>query len=143
MPASLGCVFCAIVDGSAPADVVYGDDHAVAFMDIRPMTPGHTLVVPRRHAPDLWGLTEDEIAPFMTAVTRVARQVRDALRPDGLNLLQSNGAAAWQSVFHLHVHVLPRTAGDLPVPTMITQAQPGDADERAALAVRIREGGDA
>jgi len=132
----MDCIFCAIEAEQAPCHQVYADDHAVAFMDINPSVPGHVLVIPRRHSPDLFALREEELGTFMTAVHRVARKVRTALDADGLNLFQSNGTAAWQSVFHLHVHVLPRRHGDMiRIPPHI---EPGDPEELAQLAASIR-----
>lgn len=106
------CIFCRIVAGHAPAWRVYEDDAAVAFLDISPATPGHSLVVPRRHAPDIWSLSEDEAMRVMRAVHRVAAKLRARLRPRGMNVTQSNGAAAGQDVFHYHVHVVPRYGDD-------------------------------
>ena len=107
-----GCTFCAIVAGESPAHLIHSDEHAVAFMDLLPMTPGHCLVVPRRHVPDVWHLDDDDAAHVMQSAARVARQVRDRLRPLGLNLLNNNGRAADQSQFHFHLHVIPRYGGD-------------------------------
>jgi histidine triad (HIT) family protein len=107
------CPFCKIVAGSLPSWRVYEDDAAVAFLDKGHATRGHTLVIPRHHAADLWELSEDEAAAVMRGVHRVARLLRQrlpALR--GLNVTQSNGAAAWQEVFHYHVHLIPRYGDD-------------------------------
>lgn len=132
----MDCIFCAIEAGAAPSHPVYSDEHAIAFMDVNPAVPGHVLVIPRRHTPDIFGLEEAELGPYMTAVHRVARAARQALDADGLNLFQSNGVAAWQTVFHLHFHVLPRRAGDtVNIPPHIV---PGDPEELARLAAAIR-----
>lgn len=132
----MDCIFCAIEEGVAPSHPVYSDEHAIAFMDINPAVPGHVLVIPRRHTPDLFGLREDELGPYMTAVHRVARAAREATNADGLNLFQSNGTAAWQTVFHLHFHVLPRRHGDtINIPPSIV---PGEPEELARLAASIR-----
>jgi histidine triad (HIT) family protein len=106
------CVFCEILDGALPAWRVYEDDAAIAFLDKGQVTRGHTLVIPRRHAADLWDLSEDEAAAVMRAVHRVARLLRERLPLAGLNVTQSNGAAAWQDVFHYHVHLIPRYGND-------------------------------
>lgn len=106
------CIFCSIITSAAPSWQVYEDDDAVAFLDIGQATAGHTLVVPRRHAADIWSLSEEEAATVMRAVHRVARQLCDTLRPQGLNVTQSNGATAWQEVFHYHVHLVPRYGND-------------------------------
>jgi histidine triad (HIT) family protein len=108
----LDCVFCSIVAGTAPAWRVYEDGETVAFLDIRPATAGHTLVVPRTHAPDIWSVSEDEAATVMRSAHRVAARLHDRLRPRGLNVAQSNGTAAWQDVFHYHVHLIPRYGDD-------------------------------
>jgi histidine triad (HIT) family protein len=106
------CPFCAIVRGEASAWLVDEDEATMAFLDLGQATAGHTLVVPRRHASDLGGLSEDEAAAVMRSVHRVAARLRDTLRPDGLTVVQSNGAAAGQEVLHFHVHVVPRYRGD-------------------------------
>lgn len=116
MSAADGCIFCAIVEGRAPSRVVYQDDDAVAFLDINPIVEGHTLVVPRRHARDLHDCPPEDLAATARAAQAVARLLVDRLGADGVNLLQASGAAAWQTVFHLHLHVLPRRLGDLPFP---------------------------
>jgi histidine triad (HIT) family protein len=106
------CVFCRIVAGEAEASIAYEDEATVAFMDLRQFHPGHTLVVPRRHVRDIYELDDATGAALIAAVSRVARAVRDAFAPDGINIWQSTGAAAGQEVFHLHAHVLPRWEGD-------------------------------
>ena len=110
------CVFCAIVAGKTPSWTVYEDDATVAFLDIAQATPGHTLVVPRGHVPDIWSLSEDEAARIMRSVYRVSLMLSERLAPLGLNISQSNGRAAWQEVFHYHVHVVPRYGADQLVP---------------------------
>lgn len=107
-----GCIFCLIVGGSSPAYVVAESEHAVAFLDRAPAREGHTLVVPRSHAADIWEITEADAAAVMTLAKRVARVLDDRLHPDGLNLAQSNRTAGWQDVFHFHVHVIPRWSED-------------------------------
>lgn len=133
-----GCVFCAIVAGEAPSHGVYEDDHAIAFMDINPATDGHTLVIPKRHAPDLWELPEEDGVAVFRAARTVAHALREGLQPDGLNVLQSNGTAALQTVFHYHVHLIPRYHGDgIHVPLM---RAPGDRSRLAEFAAKIRAG---
>lgn len=110
--ADTSCPFCAIIMGEGPARVVYRDDHAVAFFPLRPATFGHTLVVPRRHIPDIWKLPEQTAAHLSRAVLRGAAALRAAVAPDGLNIIQSSGAAATQTVPHLHAHLVPRWAAD-------------------------------
>jgi diadenosine tetraphosphate (Ap4A) HIT family hydrolase len=106
-------VFCGIVAGTAEASPVYEDERVVAFADIKPWTRGHTLVVPRRHAAYLADLdTEDGAQLFRAAMTLAAALRRSSLQPEGVNLMLADGEAAGQEVFHVHVHVVPRTAGD-------------------------------
>ena len=106
------CPFCAIIMGEGWAREVCRDDHAVAFFPLRPAALGHTLVVPRRHIPDIWELPEAAVAHLSRAALRVAAALRAAVAPDGLNIIQSSGAAATQTVPHLHVHLVPRWAAD-------------------------------
>ena len=107
------CVFCRIVAGTAPASVVHSDGTAVAFLDIAPITPGHLLVVPRAHAVGLGDLVPATGAHVFTVAQRLAAALRaSTLRCDGVNLFLADGAAAFQEVFHLHLHVLPRWRGD-------------------------------
>lgn len=106
------CTFCNIVAGRLTSYRVAEDDHAVAFLDIAPAGQGHTLVVPRVHASDIWDISEAAYERLGRMVHRVAGLLRASLAPDGLNIVQSNGAAAWQEVFHFHVHLVPRWHGD-------------------------------
>ena len=106
------CVFCDIVAGREPASRVYEDEAALAFMNLRQANPGHVLVVPRAHLVTLDQLPPDIAARLFQAVVLVARAVRHCFAPDGLSVWQSNGIAAGQAIFHVHVHVFPRRAGD-------------------------------
>jgi len=132
------CIFCAIVAGEVPGQIVDSDEHTVAFMDINPATPGHALVVPRNHSEDLMDVSDEDLSHTMLAVRRLTRRIDEVLEPDGFNLLNSCRSAAWQTVFHFHVHVIPRYAGDpLKLPWV---PGPGDPDEIAAVAERLRDG---
>ena len=106
------CIFCRIIAGNAPAFVVAEDDQTVAFLDRGQATEGHTLVVPRTHATDIWSISEVDASAVMSMAKRVAHLLDERLAPDGLNITQSNRAAGWQDVFHFHVHVIPRWTGD-------------------------------
>ena len=107
------CPFCEIVQRDDPdAREVYRDGHVVAFFPLEPATLGHTLVVPRKHVPDIWALDEDTAAHLGRAVVRLSQAVRTAMEPQGLNIIQSNGEVATQTVLHLHVHIVPRWEGD-------------------------------
>jgi len=130
------CTFCSIVARQSPAYVVWEDPHAIAFMDLLPMTPGHCLVVPRRHVTDVWDLGDDDAASVMQTAARVAHLVRDRLGPLGLNLLSNNGRAADQSQFHFHFHVVPRYGRDL----LLRPAERsfGSIEEIAAVAGVLR-----
>jgi histidine triad (HIT) family protein len=131
------CLFCGIVAGEVPAQIVDSDDHTVAFMDINPATRGHALVVPRTHSTDLMEIADEDLERTMLAARRLARMIDAALGPDGFNILNSCRPAAWQTVFHYHLHVIPRYDDDpLKLPWIPRGA---DADEIAATANRIRE----
>ncbi len=106
------CIFCKIVAGEIPAAKVYEDDLTLAFMDIGQVNPGHVLVASKRHAVTVLDLTPQEAAAVMQTAQRIARAAQQALAPDGLTLFQANGAAGGQTVFHFHLHVLPRHAED-------------------------------
>ena len=113
---SNSCTFCAIIAGQAPATVVYEDEHTLAFMDINPANRGHVLVVPKKHARDIFDVGEEEALHVMRTVVRVARAIDKALQPDGVNLIQANRRAAFQSVYHFHMHIIPRWWNDGLVP---------------------------
>ncbi|MFT3714806.1 MAG: HIT family protein [Gordonia sp. (in: high G+C Gram-positive bacteria)] len=106
------CVFCDIVAGTAPARIVYADDHLLGFLDIRPITAGHTLLIPREHSTGLADLPPESGARLFQAGQRVAAAMKTSLGADGVNLALNDGRAAFQTVFHTHLHVLPRRNGD-------------------------------
>jgi histidine triad (HIT) family protein len=130
------CIFCKIVAGELPGQIVDSDDDTIAFMDISPATRGHALVIPRRHATDLLEIDERDLQATIVAAQRLARRVKERLGCDGVNLLNSCGAAAWQTVFHFHIHVIPRYSDD-PLRLPWTPA-PGDAEEIAQAAQQLR-----
>lgn len=109
---------------------VYRDEHVVAFFPTEPAVLGHTMVVPREHVPDVWSLSEETASHLARATVRLAGAVRDAVEPEGLNIIQSNGEAATQTVFHLHVHLVPRWDGDAmgPIWPEETDYTEGDKD---------------
>jgi histidine triad (HIT) family protein len=130
------CIFCAIVDGDAPAEIVHRDEHTLAFMDINPATRGHLLVIPVGHAADIWELDDHQAQAVMSTSHLLARRIREALQPDGLNLVQANGAAAFQTVFHSHMHLVPRWSDDgLQLPWV---PRPGDPDVIRETAAVLR-----
>lgn len=102
------CIFCKIVAGEIPASKVYEDDHFLAFLDISQVTPGHTLVIPKKHARNLLEMTPDETAALFNIVSRVTKKVESATQPQGMNIISNMEEIAGQSVFHSHVHILPR-----------------------------------
>ena len=136
MSADGDCIFCKIIAGEIPAFKLYEDAETFAFMDINPANPGHALVIPKEHAADLHAVSDAALAASMRTAKRVAGALREVLAPDGLNLLQANGPGAAQSVFHFHVHVLPRRMGD--ELKMNWGINPGDMDAIGALAERVR-----
>lgn len=135
MTTALSCPFCAIANDAAPhARVLYRDERVVAFFPLDPATRGHTLVVPRRHIPDVSGLTSTEARDLAVAVQRVAAMIMAGVQPQGLNIIQSNGSAATQTVDHLHVHLVPRWAGDRMGLTWPEGAAEDDAAQDLTLA---------
>jgi len=106
------CVFCLIASGVAEAYIVYEDDAFLAFLDKWPVNPGHTLVIPKKHYATIFEMPPPEVGELFERVALIAPAVRRATGADGLNILQTNGRAAWQSVFHVHVHIIPRHVGD-------------------------------
>jgi histidine triad (HIT) family protein len=130
------CIFCKIVTGDLPATKVDEDDRTIAFMDINPGTRGHALVIPKAHARDLTEIDPDELAAVAQAAQRLARRMPQALGADGVNLINSCGSAAWQTVFHFHLHVIPRYGDDsMRLPWT---PSPGDPDVIAEAAEALR-----
>jgi histidine triad (HIT) family protein len=132
------CLFCKIVTGELPATVVAEDEHTMSFMDINPATRGHALVVPRRHASDLLSIDAEELQAVTVAAQRLAARMPERLGAAGVNVINSCGAAAWQTVFHFHLHVIPRYEDDpLRLPWV---PAPGDPAEIADAATALRGG---
>ncbi|MFN2615987.1 MAG: HIT family protein [Thermoleophilaceae bacterium] len=131
------CIFCRIVAGEMPAEVVQEDDATLAFMDINPWTRGHALVIPRAHSKNLYEIGDEDLARTMAAAKRLALRMRDRLGCDGVNLLNASEPAAWQTVFHFHVHVIPRYEDDpLQLPTRPQQAE---QEQLAEVGAQLRE----
>jgi len=131
-----GCIFCQIVAGELPAEKVDQDEHTIAFMDINPWTRGHALVVPRSHSRNLYEVEPEDLSRTVVAAKRLAERMRDRLGCDGVNLLNSCEPAAWQTVFHLHVHVIPRYDAD-PLRLPGSPTSPGEG-ELAEVAGQLR-----
>jgi histidine triad (HIT) family protein len=132
------CLFCKIVAGEIPSHMIDEDDKTLAFMDINPWTRGHALVIPKAHSRNLYDIEPDDLAAMHATAQRVARRIRDRLASEGVNILQSSEPVAMQTVFHSHVHVIPRYSDDgLRLPA---HPQPADHEELAQLAEELRGG---
>jgi histidine triad (HIT) family protein len=132
------CIFCKIAAGELHSEIVQEDEHTVAFMDINPWTRGHALVIPRNHSPNLYEVGEDDLRRTSSAAKQLALRMRERLACDGVNLLNASEPAAWQTVFHFHMHVIPRYDDDpLQLPVRPRQAA---QEELAEVAAEIRGG---
>ncbi len=130
------CIFCMIVDGRAPSFQVSDDELTLAFMDIFPVAPGHSLVITKQHYSNIFEVPPNTLAAVARATRRLALAIRSELRPEGLGLFQLNGVAAGQTVFHYHQHLIPRSSGeDLKLHTRVR----GDDDELRATSLRLAE----
>ena len=130
------CVFCKIMAKQIPATVVHEDEHTLAFMDIGQVNPGHVLVALKKHAENIFALDDAQAAAVFRSAAKVARAIRGAFEPQGLSVYQANGAAAGQTVFHLHIHLVPRYEGDGMALTWPVKNPP--RDKLAEYAERIR-----
>lgn len=132
----MDCIFCAIVAGDIPSTKVYEDELTYAFMDIAPASEGHLVVVPKQHSKDLLEISPADLAAVAHTGQRMAQRITDVLGADGVNLLNNRGEAAWQTVFHFHLHVIPRYAGrdKLQLPWI---PAPGDMDAIAEIGARL------
>jgi histidine triad (HIT) family protein len=129
------CIFCKIAAGEIPAHKIAEDEHTIAFMDINPWTRGHALVIPKEHTRNLWEAPREVLHSTIDMAQQVAIRQRDKLHCDGVNLLNSTEPAAWQTVFHYHVHVIPRYEDDpLQLPG---KPQEVDQDELAKVAEEL------
>ncbi len=136
MPADPDCIFCKILAGELPGTIVAEDERTVSFMDINPATRGHALVIPREHAKDLGEISAEDLAACAIAAQRLAGKAKANLGADGVNLLNAYGVAAWQTVFHFHIHVIPRYEDDpLELPWV---PRGGDSDQIRAVAEELR-----
>jgi histidine triad (HIT) family protein len=133
---STDCIFCKIIAGEIPCFKIYEDDATFAFMDINPANEGHALVIPREHSADVYAISDAAISSTVVTAKKVAAAIEKTLSPGGMNLVQANGPAAAQSVFHFHMHVLPRGEGD--ELKLNWGLKPGDMDAIGQLAERVR-----
>jgi histidine triad (HIT) family protein len=129
------CIFCRVLTGELPATIIDEDERTISFMDIAPATRGHALVIPRAHSADLLGVEAADLTAAALAAQRLARRMKERLRADGVNLLNSCGAVAFQTVFHFHIHVIPRYEGDSLRLPWVPAA--GDPQEIAAAAQEL------
>jgi len=134
----MDCIFCKIIDGEIPAVKVLDEEKVLAFMDINPSSPGHMLITPKRHAENIFEISEADLAAVTAAVKRCATAAKEALEADGVTVLQLNGKASDQIIPHLHVHIIPRWENDgLSVSTW--QMKPGDMEEIKDIARKVKE----
>jgi histidine triad (HIT) family protein len=130
------CIFCRVIAGEIPGEIVDSDDRTVTVMDINPATRGHVVVIPREHSENLMAVSDEDLAATMAAVRRMVERMNATISPAGFNVLNNMGRAAWQSIFHFHVHVIPRYRDDpLQLPWL---PEPAEADELAAVAAELR-----
>jgi histidine triad (HIT) family protein len=133
------CLFCKIVAGEIPSHTVDEDDRTIAVMDINPWTRGHALVIPKEHSRNIYDIAQDDLAAASSAAQRLARQMRDRLSCEGINVVQSSEPAAMQTVFHYHLHVIPRYSDD--GLKLAPHPQAAEHEELAALAEELRAHG--
>lgn len=136
------CIFCKIVQGEIPSFKVYEDDNVLAFEDINPVSEGHTLVIPKKHAENLFEISNEDLAAVQVASKKVAVAIKQALNPIGVAALQLNGRGVDQVVMHYHLHLVPRAGDAPPLPMTQWEITPGDMDaikqtgEKIAAAMR-------
>ena len=106
------CIFCKIIAGEIPSATVYEDDDVKAILDVNPAARGHVIVLPKKHASDVFSIPDEDLSKAICVAKKVAAALKEAYKCDGVNILQNNGEAAGQTVFHLHIHVIPRFEGD-------------------------------
>jgi histidine triad (HIT) family protein len=123
------CIFCDIVSGAIPAYKVYEDDRVLAFLDIKPVNPGHALVISKAHYPNLETVPAEELTAVILAVQQVGRLLKDKLGIVGYNVTENNDPVAGQDIPHLHFHVIPRHQGDGNLPWRQAAYNPGEAEE--------------
>jgi len=127
------CIFCKIVGKEAPSSIIYEDDSVLAFLDIRPLNLGHSLVIPKKHYVDIFDTPNDELSLVHIVAKLISKAVKEAAEADGISIIQQNGNAAGQDIFHLHVHVVPRFEGQkLPRFSDLKQVDRAKLDEMAA-----------
>ena len=131
------CIFCKIVKAEIPSFKVYEDEKVFAFADINPISPGHTLIIPKRHARDLWEIPGDDLTAVHLASKKIIKAIQDALQPSGVACVQLNGPGVNQVVLHYHLHLVPRIAGDPELPVATWEIKEGDMEAVKATADKI------
>jgi histidine triad (HIT) family protein len=134
----MDCIFCKIINGEVPAVKVLDKDKVIAFMDINPASRGHMLIVPKKHIENIFEISEDDLSAVMNAVKRCAQAVKQALKAEGITILQLNGKASDQIIPHLHVHIMPRWQNDR-LSVSQWEMKEGDRDELQEIARKVKE----
>ncbi|MDE0637928.1 MAG: HIT family protein [Candidatus Poribacteria bacterium] len=132
------CIFCAIAEGQIPSAKVYDDEHVFAFMDIAPANPGHLVIIPKQHYRNIFDIPAEVGSKIMEVAIPIAAAIREALNPDGLNLIQNNEPAGFQTVFHFHLHLIPRWKADSLQPLWQPRGE-GNIEEISNIADKIRK----
>ena len=133
------CIFCKIIKGEIPSFKVYEDENVFAFEDINPIAEGHTLVIPKKHARDLWEIDEESLTSVQLASKKIISAINRALKPSGVAAIQLNGESVGQSVLHYHLHLIPRMPGNPRLPISGWEMVPGDMDKIKETAEKIRD----
>jgi histidine triad (HIT) family protein len=131
------CIFCKIIRGEIPSFKVYEDEKVFAFEDINPISPGHTLVIPKEHAQDLWEIAGEDLTAVHLASQKIIQGIKDALSPTGVACLQLNGRGANQIVMHYHLHLIPRLSGGPELPVSTWELNEGDMEAIKQTAEKI------
>ncbi|MDY6880002.1 MAG: HIT family protein [Thermodesulfobacteriota bacterium] len=131
------CIFCKIIRGEIPSFKVYEDEKVLAFEDINPISPGHTLVIPKKHARNLWEIPDEYLAAVQLASKKIIHAIQEALHPAGVACLQLNGRGANQVVMHYHLHLMPRAEGAPELPVTMWELKEGDMDAIRQTAEKI------
>ncbi len=129
------CIFCKIIAGEIPSTTVYEDENFKAILDVNPAARGHVIILPKKHAANIFELEEDDAAKIFPVAAKIATALKKTYQCDGVNVLQNNGEAAGQTVFHLHVHVIPRYKGD----DINIMWNPGETTDLVAVAEEIKK----
>jgi len=131
------CIFCKITAGQIPCAKIYEDDKVLAFLDINPISEGHTLIIPKAHAQNLWEIREQDLAAVHVASKKIIQAMKEVLNPEGVACLQLNGRGVNQVVMHYHLHLIPRTKGSEPLPVTSWELKPGDQEAITRLAQNL------